>query len=165
LATLSRGERTLNARAAFLHVLGNLAATAATLVSGVLIYFFGWMFIDPLLSIVISVLIAISSYRLLRESLRVLMEGIPHHLNIDEVSKTITSLKEVKAVHDVHIWTVSSTAPALSAHVNVYDLRAWDNTLTELKSLLHEKYHIDHITLQLEADIEKCKPCLKQPAR
>ncbi len=156
---LSHGKHSLNQRAALLHVFSDLLATLATLFSGMIIYFTAWLWVDPVLSIFISVLILISSYRLLRESLDVLMEGVPPHVNIQKVLYTMTQLPEVRTVHDLHIWTVSPDVTALSAHIHVHDLTNWDHALHQLKTILQTEHHIQHITLQPEGNIEKCQPC------
>lgn len=158
---LARHERTLNIRAILLHVLSDILGTFAVLISGAVIYFIHWTKIDPILSIVIGVLIIFSSLRLLRESITVLMEGVPAHLDLHEVWETMSQQTDVQAVHDLHIWTLSSGKTALSAHIDIKDLTKWDNVLLNLKSVLHEKYDIDHITLQPEIDVTKCEPCYK----
>ena len=158
---ISRSEKTLNIRAVFLHVASDIVGTCAVLLSGIVIFFSHWTLIDPLFSIFIGILIIISSVRLWRESMTVLMEGVPAHLNIKQVSQTMAHFEGVKAVHDVHIWTLSSDVTALSAHLNIKNITSWDDVLLGLKSTLKQQYNIDHITLQPEADIEECKPCYK----
>ncbi|WP_264435305.1 cation diffusion facilitator family transporter [Coxiella endosymbiont of Dermacentor marginatus] len=158
---LSSNKKSLNIHAALLHVLSDLIGTGATLISGIVISFTHWTLIDPLLSIFISVLIMVSSAQLLHKSMMVLMESVPHHLNIFQVSQTIDRFDGVKSVHDIHIWTLSSGTTALSAHVNIKNLTVWDDLLLGLKAILKQKYHIDHITLQPEVNIKDCNPCYK----
>lgn len=155
------GGESLNVRAALLHLISDIVGTCAVLLSGIVIFFSQWIVIDPLLSICIAILIAFSSIQLLRESMTVLMEAVPAHLNIKQVSHTIAYSKGVTSIHDIHIWTLSSGVIALSAHVAIKDPTAWDEVLLELKSVLKHKYHINHITLQPEVNIEECKPCYK----
>lgn len=162
---LARSERTINVRAAILHVMGDVLGSLAALISGTVIYFTGWMPIDPILSILIGVLIMISSLRLLRESLQILMEGVPSHISIHEVQARMSTLKDVKAIHDLHIWTLSSGTIALSAHVDIHELSSWQNILAELMKLLKETYDIDHVTLQPEPDIIDCQPCINPKKR
>ena len=147
---LNRGEKTLNIRAALLHVISDALGSFAALMSGLIIYYTHWLLIDPLLSIFIALLILISSIQLLRESMTVLMEGVPKHLNITEVSQTLSSLPQVRSIHDLHIWTLSSGQIMLTAHIDIDNLIVWDKILPELIALLHEKYHIEHVTLQPE---------------
>lgn len=158
---LSRSERTLNIRTILLHIFSDILGTFAVLISGAVIYFTHWTMIDPILSIVMGGLIIFSSFRLLRESMTVLMEGVPHHLNFTQVLDTLTKEKGVKAVHDLHIWTLSSGKIALSAHIDIHDLTMWDEVLINLKTILHQQYAIDHVTLQPEIDVTECEPCYK----
>ncbi len=160
---LARGERTLNIRAALLHVMGDVLGSISALIAGAVIYYTAWYPIDPILSILIGVLIMISSLRLLRESLLVLMEGVPGHIDMEEVSAKICDLDGVKDIHDLHIWTLSSGITALSAHVNIHELSSWQKVLSELRDLLKREYNIDHATLQPEPEIIDCQPC-KEPA-
>ena len=156
---LARGERTLNIRAALLHVMGDVLGSIAALISGTVIYFTHWFPIDPILSILIGLLIMASSLRLLRESLLVLMEAVPGHIDSLSVSESMTDIDGVKAIHDLHIWTLSSGKVSLSAHVDIHEMSNWNTVLTQLKALLEKEYQIRHITLQPEPDIMDCKPC------
>jgi cobalt-zinc-cadmium efflux system protein len=148
---LSRGERTLNIRAALLHVAGDLLGSVAAIIAGVVITFTGWTPIDPLLSLVTGALIVTSSLRLLRESLHGLMEGVPLHLSLEEIGRAMAAVPEVVSVHDLHIWSVASDKIMLTAHVRVTDLRYWETALAESRALLNDRYGIDHVTLQPES--------------
>lgn len=158
---LSREGKSLNIRATLLHLISDIIGTCAVLLSGIIVFFSQWIIIDPLISISIAILIAFSSIQLLWESMTVLMEAVPAHLNIKQVSHTITYSEGVTSTHDVHIWTLSSGVIALSAHVAIKDPAVWDEVLIKLKSVLKNQYHIDHITLQPEVNIKECKPCYK----
>lgn len=147
---LSHGEETLNTRAALLHVLGDLFGSVAALIAGAVIYFTGWTAIDPILSLVICALILFSGFRLMREALHVLMEGVPSFLDLPEVGRAMAGIQGVASVHDLHIWTLSSDTVMLSAHVTVTDMSRWQAILAEQQELLHERYGIEHITLQPE---------------
>ncbi|MCC6301369.1 MAG: cation transporter [Gammaproteobacteria bacterium] len=147
---LHGGEKDLNVRAALLHVLGDLLGSVAALASGIVIYFTGWNAIDPILSFLICALILISSLRLLREVLHVIMEGVPHYLDLGQVGAAMAGLPGVREIHDLHIWTLASGRVALSAHVVIHDMSRWDNQLAALRHLLHERYDIEHVTLQPE---------------
>lgn len=150
MLTLSRGEQSINTRAALLHVLGDLLGSIAAIISGAVIYFTGWLPIDPLASLFICALILVSSLRLLREAVHVLMEGVPSHVNLPEVGHAMAGVAGVKSVHDLHIWTAASGQVALSAHVVLTNMNAWNDTLQRLRVLLHERFGIDHVTLQPE---------------
>lgn len=156
---IARGERTLNIRAALLHVMGDLLGSLAALISGAVIYFKHWYPMDPILSIVIGILIILSSLRLLRESLLVLMEGVPGHIDYQKVSEFMTQSEGVKAIHDLHIWTLSSGKIALSAHIDIHEMSAWESILEKLNTRLAKEFDISHVTLQPEPDIMDCKPC------
>lgn len=147
---LHGSEQTLNTRAALLHVMGDLLGSVAALLAGAIIYFTGWTPIDPLLSLLISGLILWSSMRLLRDVLHVIMEGVPPYIDLPEVGHAMAAVEDVDSVHDLHIWTLSSGMVALSAHIVIDDMRQWEETLTRLKTLLRERYAIEHITLQPE---------------
>ncbi len=147
---LHRGEQTLNVRAAMLHVMGDLLGSAAALISGIVIYYTQWYRLDPILSLLICVLILISSLRLLRETVHIIMEGVPHDMELPEVGHAMAAVPGVKSVHDLHIWTLASGSVALSAHVVVDDLKGWQPTLSKLQQLLHDQFNIDHTTIQPE---------------
>lgn len=140
----------MNSRAALLHVMGDLLGSIAALAAGAVIYFTGWLAIDPILSLLIAVLILGSTFRLLREVLHVLMEGVPGHLSINEVGQAITALEGVHEVHSIHIWSLSSEVTALSAHIVMADMQNWHHVLSNIRSLLHDRFDIDHVTLQPE---------------
>jgi cobalt-zinc-cadmium efflux system protein len=155
----SHSKKTLNVRAAITHVLGDILGSIAALVSGIVIYFKGWTAIDPILSIFICVLILFSSLQLLRESLLVLMEGVPLHLDLKTVGLAMAKVDKVKSVHDLHIWTLSSGVIVLSAHIEINNLADWNTSFHGLKVLLAHQFGIDHITLQPETHLP-----IEQPA-
>ncbi|GAA5523997.1 cadmium, cobalt and zinc/H(+)-K(+) antiporter [Microbulbifer aestuariivivens] len=147
---LHRGEQTLNIRGALLHVLGDLLGSVAALLAGAVIYFTGWTPIDPILSLLICLLILISSLRLLRDSIDVLMERVPRELSLPVVGETLAAVEGVRSVHDLHIWRLDSSTISLSAHIVVDDLRAWPAVLERLRQTLMRRFDIHHITLQPE---------------
>lgn len=159
-ALLAKSERTLNVRAALLHVMSDLLGSFAALVAGAVIYFTKWFPIDPILSILIGVLIIASSFRLLRESMRILMEGVPVGIDLEVVSKELSRVDGVLQIHDLHIWTLSSGSIALSAHVNIHEISQWEIVLKKLMRIIEHNHHIHHITLQPEPDVFDCKPCV-----
>lgn len=158
-ALLSKSERTINIRAALLHVLSDLLGSFAALVAGTVIYYTKWYPIDPILSILIGILIVVSSFRLLRESLRVLMEGVPMHLDLETVSDALTKVAGVLRIHDLHIWTLSSGSIALSAHVNIHEISSWEIILKKITKIVERDFHIHHVTLQPEPEVFDCRPC------
>lgn len=147
---LMRGAQTMNVRGALLHVMGDLLGSVAAVTAGVVIWTTGWMPIDPLLSLFVAALILFSSLRLLREVLRVLMEGVPRDLDAAAVSEALAGVDGVHSVHDLHIWTLSSHHYALSAHVDVDNLQRWRELLPRLQATLRRRFGIAHSTLQPE---------------
>lgn len=152
---LSRGERTLNSRAALLHVIGDLLGSIAALIAGAVIYFTGWLPVDPILSLVVAGLILFSTLSLLREALHVLMEGVPPNLQMESVGQQMAGIEGVRSVHDLHIWTLASGRIALSAHLEVHDLNVWPKILEATQIMLHRQFDIDHVTLQPEVRREQ----------
>ena len=147
---MSRSERTLNTRAALLHVIGDLVSSVAALTAGAVIYFTGWLPIDPILSLVIAGLILVSTTKLLRDTVHVLMEGVPPALELGVIGKALAGVPGVESVHDLHVWGITPDQVALSAHLEVRDLRQWPGILAAATSLVHEHYGISHVTLQPE---------------
>jgi len=147
---LSRGERSLNLRAAMLHVTSDVVGSVAALAAGAIVYYTGWQPIDPILSLVIALLILASTIHLLREALHVLMEGVPRSVQLEEVGRLLARIEGVRSVHDLHIWNISSGKMALSAHLDVADLANWPRLLERCRRALQERYGIDHVTLQPE---------------
>jgi cobalt-zinc-cadmium efflux system protein len=151
LRRLAPHHHDMNTRAARLHVLGDVLGSVAALVSGAVIAASGWTPIDALASLAICVLIAFSAVRLMRESLHALMEGVPVGLSVEAIGAEMARIQGVVSVHDLHVWTLSGSRIALSAHVVVRSLRDWDRLLPDLQHRLHEVFGIDHITLQPES--------------
>ena len=145
-------HKDLNTRAAFLHVLGDLLASVGVILAGIAIFYTGQLWIDPLVSIVISVLILVSSGRLLKETVHILAEGMPDGMTASSVAETMKAVDGVAEVHDLHIWTVSPGFVALSSHVILEDrtLSESERILSEIKKNLSEKFEIEHTTIQFE---------------
>lgn len=154
---LSHDKHSLNTRAALMHVLGDLLGSVAALIAGAVIYYTGWMPIDPLLSIFVSLLILKSTINILRESYHFLMEGVPHHIDYMQVGADLAMIQGVLSVHDLHVWEMSPGQPALIGHIVVRELQEWPGVLAAVKGMLLEKHGIDHVTLQAElAGALKC---------
>ena len=144
---LARGVQTFNTRGALLHVLGDLLGSVAALVAGLVISLTGWTPIDPILTLSIAALILGSTVRLLLEAVNTLMEGVPQHLSLEQIGRTIAARPHVRSVHDLHLWAVSSHQVALSAHLVIDDLGCWEAVLKDLDQTL-KGLGIDHMTLQ-----------------
>lgn len=149
-AILMRGEQTMNVRGALIHVIGDLLGSVAALAAGLVIILTGWMPIDPLLSLGVSALIMVSALRLLRDVVHVLMEGVPRGVDAVDVGQALAAVEGVRAVHDLHIWSLSSSQRALAAHVEIARLSEWQRILPKLQQLLAERFSITHTTLQPE---------------
>lgn len=147
---LHHGGDNLNTRAAFLHVLGDMLGSVAALVAGGVIWYTGYTPIDPILSMVVALLILVSAWRLLWESLHVLLEAVPAHINIETVAHDMADVPGVQVVHDLHIWTLSSGQIALSAHMELASFEDWDRILRATRRRLDERHGIRHVTLQPE---------------
>jgi cobalt-zinc-cadmium efflux system protein len=140
----------LNTRAALLHVVADLAGSIAAIASGVVVALTGWNAADTFASIAIAALIAFSSVRLLREGLHALMDGVPAGLSLDAVAGEMTRAEGVASVHDLHVWALSGSRIALSAHVVIHRLADWERLREGLAHRLQERFGIDHVTLQPE---------------
>ncbi|MBK7933036.1 MAG: cation transporter [Acidobacteria bacterium] len=140
----------LNMRGAFLHVVGDLLGSVAAIIAGVLILVFGWLWADAVCSIAISLIIMYSAWRLVAESVNVLLEGTPRHIDLATVESTIRQIHGVGGVHDLHVWTISSGIEALSAHISHDDSVAHSDLLAAVRERLHESFGIDHLTIQME---------------
>jgi cobalt-zinc-cadmium efflux system protein len=147
---MSRGEPSLNSRAAMLHVMSDLVSSFAALVAGAVIYTTGWLPIDPILSLVIAGLILFSTLRLLRDTLHVLMEGVPPAIQLGEIGRGLAGLRGVVSVHDLHVWSIVPGNVALSAHIELTEMREWPAILAAARALMRDRHGIEHITLQPE---------------
>jgi len=143
-------EGDLNTRAAFLHVLGDLLGSAGAIVAALVILTTGWRLADPLLSGLIGLLVLRGAWRLLRDSVEVLLEATPPGIDPAAVRGAMAGVAGVAGVHDLHVWTVTSGVVALSAHVAVDERRPWSEILAELGEALRDRFGIVHLTLQPE---------------
>jgi len=158
---LSRGEHTLNSRAALLHVLGDALGSVAAITAGIVIVTTGWTPIDPLLSLLVAALILVSALHLLREVVQVLMEGVPLSIQLDAVGQDLARLDGVLRVHDLHVWTLSSGTIALSAHLEIRNLADWPGILAAARQTVDTQHGIHHVTLQPE--VLTAHPLLRAP--
>lgn len=151
LRILSGGKNdNVNMRGAWLHVLTDALGSVQAIVAGGLIWAYGWAWADPVASVLISLLVIYSAWGLLRETVGVLMEGAPRHIDVDEVRDCLICLPGVLAVHDLHIWTITSGMESLSVHVVLEEGRPYGDALAEVRAILHKRFGIDHMTVQIE---------------
>jgi cobalt-zinc-cadmium efflux system protein len=148
---LSRGEQSINTRAALVNVLGDLLGSVAAIAAGAIIHFTGWVRIDPILSIFVSLLILKSTFGVLHESYHFLMEGVPHQIDYLGVGADLAAVPGVLSVHDLHVWDMSPGQPALIGHLKIRSLQEWPQLLAAINEMLLSKHGIDHVTLQPEA--------------
>jgi cobalt-zinc-cadmium efflux system protein len=147
---LSRDEQNINTRAALVNVLGDLLGSVAAIAAGAIIYWTGWVRIDPLLSIFVSLLILKSTVGILRESYHFLMEGVPHQIDYLQVGEDLARVPGVLSVHDLHVWDMSPGHPALIGHLEIHDLGEWPAVLAAVREMLLARHGIEHVTLQPE---------------
>ena len=140
----------LNRRSAFIHMLGDAAVSVGVLLSGTLIMFTGWSRIDPIVSLLVVVAILVSTWGLLRDSLHLSLDGVPASVNSSAVMSYLADQRGVTDVHDLHIWALSTTTVALTAHLVVPDRGAEEALLDSITPDLKRRFHIHHATLQIE---------------
>jgi cobalt-zinc-cadmium efflux system protein len=142
----------LNTRSAFLHVLGDALASVGVIAVGVILLFVNWNWLDPLVSVMIGVLILFSSGRVLKESVHILVEGMPDGMTATSIADTMQKVRGIGQVHDLHVWTVAPGYIALSAHVRIEDqaLSQTAGLMTALKETLQKTFEIRHATIQFE---------------
>lgn len=149
---LHRGseEKNLNVRAAALHVLGDLLGSVGAIVAALIIMFTGWTPADPILSILVSLLVLRSAWTLMKESIHELLEGAPGSLDVDKLKRALTrGIPEVRNVHHIHLWQVGEK-PVITLHVHVIPPYDHDALLHRIHDWLHERYQIEHATVQME---------------
>ena len=147
---LSHDKKSVNTRAALVHVMGDLLGSVGALAAGLVIQFTGWMPIDALLSIFVSLLILKSTFSILRESYHFLMEGVPLHIDYLEVGSDLKKVSGVLAVHDLHVWEMTPSFPALIGHIEIEHMSEWPEIMARINAMLLDKHGIDHVTLQPE---------------
>jgi cobalt-zinc-cadmium efflux system protein len=142
----------INVRSAFIHMLGDAVGSLAIIAGAVIIRYTGWVRVDPILSMLIGVLIIWTAWDIIRESLNILLEGLPRGLALTEVTGAMRSTAGVLDVHDLHIWSLGSSTHALSCHVLIEDVppSASDCILRSLNTMLAERFRIAHTTVQFE---------------
>ncbi|PLX04515.1 MAG: cation transporter [Marinilabiliales bacterium] len=156
-----RGQKKdLNIRGAFLHMAADAAVSAGVVVSGLLIVNTGFYWIDPIMSFIIIIIIVWGTWKLFIESIRLALDAVPKDIDIKTVENSLLEHKNVENIHDLHIWAMSTTEVALSAHL-IVNTDKTDEVLKEIKILMENKYHIYHLTLQLEksTSLLDCENC------
>jgi cobalt-zinc-cadmium efflux system protein len=140
----------LNVRAAYLHVLGDLLGSIGAIAAAIIILTTGWWAADPIISCAVAGLILVGSWRLLRESVDVLLEAAPRHIDFDALRAAIKAIPGVEEVHDLHVWTLTSGYLAMSGHATIRDPADHKRVLREVHGRMHDDFGISHVTVQLE---------------
>jgi len=150
----------LNIRGAFLHMLGDTLSSLGVIAGGIIIYFTGWMMVDPVVSILIGGIILKGAVELVVESGNILLEGVPKGLSLEKVNYAMREVEGVLEVHDLHLWSITSGINALSAHVVIEDQRVSEGAkiISEINERLRNKFQINQTTLQIE-----CSKCEAYP--
>jgi cobalt-zinc-cadmium efflux system protein len=156
-------DESLNIRGAWLHMLTDALGSVGAILGGLAVYAFGWRWADPAVSVAIAVLVLYSSWHLLRESVNVLLEGTPGHIDLEAVRGAMLQVDGVEEVHDLHVWTITSGMEAMSGHVVVGDRverRQSGEILSDLHCMLHDRFGLHHLTIQIEPRGFQEQPCV-----
>jgi cobalt-zinc-cadmium efflux system protein len=143
-------EHDLNLKAAYYHVLTDALGSVAALISGILIYLTGWYSFDPLLSFIIGGLVFYSAWTLIRDSISILMESVPKHLDPANIRQLVLLCEGVENIHDLHIWSIGSRSHALSAHIKIPAQKDPIEVRCRVEEVLRKQFDLDHTTLQVE---------------
>ena len=143
-------SESLNVRGAWLHVLSDTLASVGVIIAGAGIWAFGWLWLDPAVSMIVSALVLLSAWHLIREALDVLMETAPAHLDPEEIRDALVDVQGVESVHCLHVWTIGSGEISLSSHLVIAPERDAEGLLQHVRSTLTERFAIDHTTIQIE---------------
>ena len=150
----SHQKENINIKAAYLHLIGDTLSSVAVIIGGILIYFYKIYWIDPLITVLISLYIIKETYVILYDTYKILMQGTPSGINIDDIVENVTELSEIKGIHHIHIWSLTDREVHFEAHVDLSnDLKVSDGQMVvdKVQEIL-KKFNIDHVTLQLEYD-------------
>lgn len=157
----TRGQHDINIRGAFLHMAADAIVSVAVVFAGLLILLTGQQWVDPVMSLVVAVVILWGSVGLLKESVWMSLAGVPAGIEVDQVEMALAGIEGVEAVHDLHIWPLSTTETALTAHIVTERADYPDPLLASARDLLHDRFHIEHCTIQVErhhpADHKDCQ--------
>lgn len=158
---LAKGnEENVNIRGAFLHMIADALGSVGAMIAGIIIITTGWQPADTIASIIIGLLILWSSFGFLKQTINILLEATPENIDYLEVKRTLEEMEHIEAVHDLHIWTITSGMPVLSAHIRLAscctDTNHWQGCINDANRLLKERFGIEHTTLQVEPYDDTC---------
>ena len=143
-------EKDLNIRGAFLHMAADAGVSLGVVIAGVGIITIGWLWIDPVVSLIIAAVILMGTWRLLVDSVNLVLQAVPPGIDIKEVEKYLSDVPGVEAVHDLHIWAMSTKETALTAHLIKPDVENDDAMLSRIRAEICDRFAIEHVTLQVE---------------
>lgn len=148
----------LNIRSAYLHMMSDALVSAGVVVGGIVIVYTGWYWIDPVIGLIIMIVILIGTWSLLTDSFRLSMDAVPRDIDMNEIKNIITSQRNILEVHHIHIWAISTTENALTAHVSLNDALSFEEKLELIKNLKHDLMHhnIHHSTIEIETVLSGC---------
>lgn len=161
LMFLAGRKSDLNIRAAFLHMVADAGVSLGVVLSGLVIVNTGWLWLDPVVSLAVATVILLSTWGVLRESVNLTLDAVPAEIDIAGVQRYLTTLPGVQSVHDLHVWGISTTETALTAHLIIPEATFTDAFLTEIAHTLHDRFRIEHTTLQVETGDagHRCHSC------
>jgi cobalt-zinc-cadmium efflux system protein len=155
----------LNVKSAFIHLAGDAAISLGVVITGIIIFYTKWLWLDPVIGLLLAVTILGTSMGLMRDSVNLVLDAVPHHIDQSKVRNYLSNLKGVTAVHDLHIWGLSTREVALTAHLVIPEHTFSDDDFYHVNHALKHQFHIDHVTLQVERGVgEHVCPLIVIPA-
>lgn len=158
-------KENMNMRSAYLHLITDMSASVAVLIGGILMKYFGWFWVDSVLTLLIAIYLLVMGYDLLRNSFRVLMLFSPEDINLEELRNAISAFPEIKNVHHMHIWQLNEQENHLEAHIDFYEditLSQFDEILNKVEKVLHDDFGINHVNIQPEYQKDDAKDIIVQ---
>lgn len=162
LLFIKGSEEDLNVKGAFIHLMADAVISVGVVIAGIVILFSNWWWVDPCVSLIIVMLVITSTWGLLRDSVNLILDAVPKTIDHQEVEQYLLAIPEVKALHDLHIWGLSTKEVALTVHLYVPSKTFQDSDLNAIRAHLHSHFAINHITIQVESNTytkSKCSPC------
>ncbi len=158
LLFVSGQKHDLNIRGAFLHMAADAGVSFGVVVAGIIIMVTGWLMIDPLISLLIVAVILVGTWSLLRDSMNLAIDSVPKGIDMAGIKRHLTNLEHVSQIHDLHVWPLSTTEVALSVHLIIVDDSLNNDFLSKLQQQLHDRFSIEHSTIQVERQDDG--PCM-----
>ena len=149
----------LNIKSAYLHMMSDALVSAGVVAGGILIVYTGWYWVDPVIGLVIMIVILMGTWSLLTDSFRLSVDAVPPSIDVNEIKEIISNQKNITDVHHIHIWALSTTENALTAHISLNDALSFDEKMDLVQNLKHELMHhkIHHSTIEIETELSDCE--------